>query len=490
MPILNDVHARLSPTEVLEVVQPRSVEDVRQAILAAARRGVSISVGGGRHAMGAQPFGTGTVHLDMRGMNRTLGFDAARGIIDLEAGADWPTIIRAVHDAQNAHDSHDAHQAGESRDSRSGPRRSHASIRWGIRQKQTGADALTLGGAISANVHGRGLMMRPIIDDIEDLTIVTPTAEVVRCSRAEHPDLFRLVVGGYGLFGVIVRASLRLGPRLKLRRIVDIIDLDDAMNAVYRRVNDGCVYGDFQYAIDETDPSFLRRGVFACYQPAPVDSPDPAADADLPRTAWVELLKLAHTDKRRAFQLYAQHYLSTHGNLYWSDTMQLATYIPSYSEFVAEARGPSRPAAGESLMITELYVPPSRLMDFMAAARKTLRDNGTEDIYGTIRAIRRDEESFLPWARDDSACVIFNLRTVHDEAGIAATTRTARQLIDAAADLGGSFYLTYHRWATASQLLRCHPRLPEFIAAKHRYDPSERFSSDWWIWLKNTVGRG
>ena len=52
--------------------------------------------------------------------------------------------------------------------------------------------------------------------------------------------------------------------------------------------------------------------------------------ADLTPDAWSELLH-SHTEGR-AFDLYAQHYLRTHGQVYWSDLMQLTTYLPSYSE--------------------------------------------------------------------------------------------------------------------------------------------------------------
>lgn len=79
------------------------------------------------------------------------------------------------------------------------------STRLGIRQKQTGADRLTLGGALSANAHGRGL----------------------RCSRTENIDLISLAIGVYGLFGVIADATLRLAPRLKVRRNVEILTLDE-----------------------------------------------------------------------------------------------------------------------------------------------------------------------------------------------------------------------------------------------------------------------
>ena len=35
----------------------------------------------------------------------------------------------------------------------------------GIVQKQTGADRLTIGGALAANIHGRGLRLQPFVAD-------------------------------------------------------------------------------------------------------------------------------------------------------------------------------------------------------------------------------------------------------------------------------------------------------------------------------------
>lgn len=464
MIILNDVHSRLNPTRPARVERPTDVDGVVSAIRAARREGLAVSVCGGRHAMGGQQFGEGCLQLDLTALRRTIRFDGAAGLIEIEAGADWPHIIEATHAAQPE------------------------GVRWGIRQKQTGADALTLGGAIAANAHGRGLLMEPIGGDIEDCTVVLADGSVVRCSRTERRELFSSIVGGYGLFGVVVAATLRLDPRRRLQRLVDVLDLDDAMNAIARRVAEGCIYGDFQYAIEPTDSGFLRRGVMACYRPAPDDAPEPDSSADLTRDAWLSLLALAHRDKPRAFTEYARHYLGTHGRVYWSDSMQLSLYIPSYSEFLLEAGVRAPGAPDESLVIGEVYVPPARLIEFMDAARRILRATGVEDIYGTIRSIRRDTTSSLPWARSDYACVIFNLRTAHSSAGVARTHDAFRRLYDEALDREGSFFLTYHRAARPDQVLRAYPEFPEFLRRKRLYDPEERFQSEWYRQYRSLVG--
>jgi hypothetical protein len=101
-------------------------------------------------------------------------------------------------------------------------------------------------------------------------------------------------------------------------------------------------------------------------------------------------------------------------------------------------------------------------------------------IYGTIRLIEKDEESFLVWAKEPFACVIFNLHTVHTPQGLSRSERDFRRLIELAIGYGGSYYLTYHRFATRAQVERCYPQFPEFLSLKRKYDPEERFQSDWY----------
>jgi hypothetical protein len=132
-------------------------------------------------------------------------------------------------------------------------------------------------------------------------------------------------------------------------------------------------------------------------------------------------------------------------------------------------------------MITEIYVPRAALVNFMEEARLVVREQKANLIYGTVRLIEKDEESFLSWARQSYACVIFNLHVTHDDVGLQSAARTFRTLIDLGIHWDGGFYLTYHRWATPRQVEICYPQFREFLARKLVYDPTEVFQSDWYL---------
>jgi FAD/FMN-containing dehydrogenase len=116
----------------------------------------------------------------------------------------------------------------------------------------------------------------------------------------------------------------------------------------------------------------------------------------------------------------------------------------------------------------------------MEGARVVLRRRGANVIYGTVRLIERDEESYLAWARDRFACVIFNLHVEHTPAAIDTAADTFRELIDLAMAHDGSYYLTYHRWARRDQVEACYPQMRRFLAQKRQYDPDDAFQSTWY----------
>jgi hypothetical protein len=124
-------------------------------------------------------------------------------------------------------------------------------------------------------------------------------------------------------------------------------------------------------------------------------------------------------------------------------------------------------------MITEIYVPRPRLTAFMDDARVALRERKANMIYGTVRLIEKDEETFLAWARERYACVIFNLHVEHTPDAIDRAASAFRDLIDLGIRHGGSYYVTYHRWARRDQLERCCPQMREFLRLKRQHDPDE-----------------
>jgi hypothetical protein len=120
--LVNDLHSQLNPTRVARIVKPASVAELTAEIARAKSERRSVSIAGGRHAMGGQQFGDASVLVDTRSLSRVLNFDRENGVVTVEGGIQWPELIKFLNEVQTE---------------------------WGIFQKQTGADRLSLAGALA-----------------------------------------------------------------------------------------------------------------------------------------------------------------------------------------------------------------------------------------------------------------------------------------------------------------------------------------------------
>ena len=452
--IVNDVHSELNATRVHGIAEPESLDDVRSALRTATREHRAVCIAGGRHAMGGQAFATDGVLIDIRGLNRVISLDTEHGLAEIESGMQWPQLFTELFSAQRGN-----------------------AKRWTFSQKQTGADRLTMGGCLSANIHGRGLALPPFVGDVESFKLLDARGDLISCSRTENPDLFRLAIGGYGLFGFIYSVTLRLVPQRKVQRVVEVREIEGLASAFASRIRDGFLYGDFQFSIDNRSAGFLRDGVFSCYRPVADSTPMPAVQKELLESDWIELLSLAHSAKADAFKRYCDYYVSTDGQHYWSDEHQMSIYPDRYHDDL-DRRADGKDKSTEA--ITEIYCERDGLESFMSDVRADARRNNVEIIYGTIRLIERDKESFLAWAKKSYACVIFNLHVMHSPQGIRHAADAFRRLIDIGVRYGGSYFPTYHKYATRAQVETCYPQFAEFLKLKRKYDPAEVFQSDWY----------
>src|SRR3546814_16875840 len=115
-----------------------------------------------------------TLFRSLGALDRVTACYDRRGLVTVEAGIRWPALLAWLA-------AHPANTRG-----------------WTIRQKQTGADDFSLGGALASNIHGRGLAFAPFFADVESLTLIDADGQLARASRTEHPDLYTLVAGGAG----------------------------------------------------------------------------------------------------------------------------------------------------------------------------------------------------------------------------------------------------------------------------------------------------
>src|SRR6056300_1615734 len=96
-----------------------------------------------------------------------------------------------------------------------------------------GAKAVTVGGAIAADVHGKNHHIDgSFCDHVESMQVLLATGEIINCNRNAYSELFHATCGGMGLTGIILDAAIQLVPMPSLdiaQRTLVADNLQDCM---------------------------------------------------------------------------------------------------------------------------------------------------------------------------------------------------------------------------------------------------------------------
>lgn len=149
--------------------------------------------------------------VDMRACKRILSFDGKTGVVEAEAGVLLSDII------------------------------AHAAPHGFFPAVVPGTQFVTLGGAIANDVHGKNHHRRGTFGcHVKSLTLLRSDGKTYACSPTENPRLFAATIGGMGLTGIILSATIRLMrvPSLdvveqvtRFRDLAEYFDLSEAADA-------------------------------------------------------------------------------------------------------------------------------------------------------------------------------------------------------------------------------------------------------------------
>ena len=434
---VNDV-TRLNPVTVDRVVAPRSVSELQEAIRSTSG---PISVGGGRFSMGGQIASPGSLHLDLRNLNHVLDFSPAKRTIRVQAGIRWCDVQKFV-------DPHDL----------------------SVRIMQSYAN-MTVGGSLSVNCHGRYVGLGPIILSVRSVSVVLPDGERAELSPTLRPELFYGVIGGYGGLGVIAEAELELTANDRVERHSEKVGVED-YPAHFRRTAWEPVAAAFHNA-DLYPPDYTRlRSVTWTPTRRPVTQPRrlmrPRSAYPLHRYLMWSVANLPFGKWRR------EHLIEPLVNL--RRVVHWRNYEAGYDTGEVEPSSRTR----STYALQEYFVPVAHFGDFVPRMAEILKRHRVNVLNVSVRHAVADPGSTLAWAREE----VFAFVLYHQQ-GVQGSDREAvgvwtRELIDAALDLGGSYYLPYQVHATSEQFHRAYPRAKELFALKRRIDPDFRLRNAIW----------
>lgn len=437
MTSVNDV-TQLNPVSVWAIATPTTIAEVQEALR---RANGPVSVGGGHFSMGGQTASPGSLHLDMRRMNRLLSFSPIERVVHVQAGIRWCDIQKFI-------DPHDL----------------------SISIMQTYAN-FTVGGSLSVNCHGRYMGQGPLVLSVRSVTLVLASGDVVRATPSERAEIFYGAVGGYGALGVIVEAELQLADNVRVERTH--VKLKSAEYPEYFKQHIRSTQGAVFHNGDLYAPHYETvRAVTWSETRKPVTTPQRLQPhrQRYPLESYF-LWAISETPFGKWRREWLMDPLLLRGRkVHWRN------YEAGYS--VAELEPPSR--KNRTYVLQEYFVPVDRFNEFRPKMAEIFQRHRVNVLNVSIRHAYADPGTVLAWAREEVfAFVVYHKQRTRKNARERVAVWT-RELIDAVIACGGTYYLPYQPHATPEQFHRAYPRAVELFALKRRLDPQFRFRNVLW----------
>ena len=433
--------SRLNETKIDSVVKAfedidRATAQISQLIKQAKGQGKKISIAGAQHSMGGHSIYPDGIVLDMKGFHY-MQLDSTEDHLLVGSGALWSEIIPYL----------DLHSRSVS-----------------VMQSN---NSFSVGGSISVNCHGWQPNSPPIASTVESFRLINSNGEILNCSRTENAELFSLVLGGYGLFGVILDVRLKIVHNRMYTAHQYVIKSADYTRQFDRLAADpgaGMVYG----RININPDNFMNEAILSTFT---IDS----------NAIMEPLQEGSFTSIRRT--VFRGSANSAYGkNLRWRAEKFSASQINgkkfSRNQLLnesVEVFQNTDPAYTD--ILHEYFIPKDRVKDFIDSLKKIIPAYKVDLLNITVRNVKKDDNAFLRYANEEvfGFVMLFNqARTNEAETEMKTATQ---KMIDAAISLKGTYYLPYRLHATKEQMYSAYPQAMEFFLLKKKYDPTEIFQN-------------
>jgi decaprenylphospho-beta-D-ribofuranose 2-oxidase len=430
---------------VADVISTNDPQSIRDAVNGANDRGV-IARGLGR-SYGAAAQNAGGRVIEMANESDPLGIDAdldpVSGILEVGAGVSIDSILRMCV-----------------------PRGWFIPVTPGTR-------FVTVGGAISSDVHGKNHHIDGSFGQhVRSMTVLLANGEIVDLSPENNPAWFWATVGGMGLTGIILRATIAMLPiesskvRVETERLANFEAVCEAMSS------DGAD-DDYRYSVCWVDllatGSSMGRGVLTRGDHASaseVDSDDPCAyDPRLNVSApgWVPNGLL----NKFSIKVFNEAW-------YRKAPSKRHVGIESIPAFFHPLDGVNKwnRLYGSQGFIQYQFIVPLERTDVLRKVIETFSAAGVGSFLAVLK--RMGPQNLAPMSFPTEGWTL----TLDIAAGIKGLAELLAKVDSMVLDAGGRHYLAKDSHVSPLAVRRGYPRLEEWMNVQREMDPSGVWRSD------------
>lgn len=428
---------RTAPTRA-QVVRTADVHAIADAVKNAGPRGVIARGLGRSYGDPAQNAG-GTV-IDMTALNRIHRVDAEAGTVEVDAGVTLDTLMRALL-----------------------PFGLWIPVLPGTRQ-------VTVGGAIGSDIHGKAHHVEGSFGNhVEKLDLLTADGEITTLTPDD--DLFWATVGGMGLTGIVLKATLHLNHVETAYFLVDTEQIGGLDELMARQTVDDEKYVESVSWFDAvTTGPHLGRGILTRANHATLD--------DLPKKRRKNPLKFDAPQLLTVPNVFPPGLLNKatgrlFSELWYRKSPTRMGAVQNITQFLhpLDMFGEWNRGYGPHGFVQYQYVVPFGAEDVIRHTVRRMTETGQVSALNVLKRFGEGNRAPLSFPMEGwTLCVDLPVR-----AGAHELCEELDELVLAA---GGRHYLAKESRTTPEVIARGYPRLDEWRKIRASVDPQGKFASD------------
>lgn len=429
---------------ILKVPQNKDsiVEQLQSILKYAQKNNLKIAVAGAQHSMGGHSIYPNGIEINMLPYKH-MELDATTNILTIGSGALWQDAIEYL-------DKYD---------------RSIAVMQ--------AFSSFSIGGSISVNGHGWQKDSPPISSSIISFTLLNYQGKVLNCSRVENQELFKLVIGGYGLFGIILDVKLQVVNNTALRFKYVRLSAENYVLNYKKYVSDNpnveLVFGRLRISkkhfLEDATLNFFER-----VQDKPLHlKQQNKNNAETKRLVFRSTVNSEY-GKRLRWDLETEMNKVTRNEIFSRNEL--------LNDHVSLIENKDQNSTD---ILQEYFIPERNFNQFLKEMKPILEKSNIDLINITIRGVYKDNDSFMNYAKENVFGFVFLFNQKKTKKQEDQMKTLTNNLVDITLKNNGTFYLPYRLHIDREKMRKIYPQTDAFFGLKRKYDPKEIFNNKFYL---------
>ena len=437
---LDDV-SRLNQTKVNRIIRVQKTSDIHAGIAYAIKHKHKLTIAGKRHSQGGHIVYKDGVVLDMSSFDQVLSIDPQKRAITVQSGISWAQIQEVVNPYQLA-----------------------------VKVMQS-SNIFSIGGSISVNAHGRDPRYGPLVETINQMDIMLFDGNIKTISQNKNTDLFQAVIGGYGLFGVILEAEIQLTTNEILQKVTDSVSYTEYPNHLRQKViRKTAVHLHYGRLSIVPGDGFLREGYATRYIST---GGVPDREIKLVQEKWIKRNRYFFGISRK--YEWGKKFRWKIQNTFLDPVEKSKKSITRNNAMRPQIEFLDYFSEKDTDILQEYFVPLDQFQKFIDHLRQVINQYEINLLNITLRYMPQNRDIVLSYSSEETIAVVLYANIGRDQNSIDLAQGWTQSLIDKSINLGGTYYLPYQGFATKKQMQTAYPNFRKFQLIKQKYDPQEVF---------------